>query len=293
VGLGGNIGASLLEELDGIRREDWAVLELSSFQLAHLSEGSRMPEVAVVTNFSANHLDWHGSLGAYRAAKQRLLTGQKPDDLAILNEADAEVASWSPLVRGTRLSPLSDSEIPPLGVPGKHNRANAACAAAAALGLGCPADAVRRGLTAFRSLPHRLEPLGKIRGRRFYNDSSSTTPESTIAALDALDGPTWVLVGGRDKGSDFRDLTEAIARRARGAAFYGAVGGRLYREQVARRAPARVAECETMDEALGWCWRQSRPVDSIVLSPACSSHDQFQNFQGRGEWFSRLVRGLS
>ncbi|NQT15855.1 MAG: UDP-N-acetylmuramoyl-L-alanine--D-glutamate ligase, partial [Planctomycetes bacterium] len=290
--LGGNIGASLLDELDRIGREDWVVLELSSFQLAHLSRGARMPEVAVVTSFSANHLDWHGGHREYRAAKQRLLTGQKPGDVAVLNTTDEEVARWSPLVRGTRLSLVPESEIPPLGVPGAHNRTNAVCAATAALGVGSSADAVRRGLASFATLPHRLELLRVIAGRRFYNDSSSTTPESTIAALDAVEGPTWLLVGGHDKGIDFGGLRAAITRSAQGAAFYGAVGEKLYRRQVAESRAGRFMACETIDEALRWCWRHSRPGESIVLSPACSSHDQFRNFRQRGERFSRLVRAL-
>jgi UDP-N-acetylmuramoylalanine--D-glutamate ligase len=291
--LGGNIGVGLLDQLERIARHDWVVLELSSFQLAHLGDGVRMPEVAVVTNCSPNHLHWHDGYPHYKAAKQRLLTGQKPDDLAVVNTLDPEAGSWSPLVRAKRLSLVPESEIPPLRVPGAHNRANAVCAATAALGVGCPADAVRRALASFSTLPHRLELVAAIAGRRVYDDSSSTTPESTIAALDALEGPTWLLVGGSDKGIDFSGLIEAIAQNAHGAAFYGAVGEKLYLQQVAHASDSRSTVCQTIDEALRWCWRHSRPGDSIVLSPACSSHDQFQNFQKRGERFSRLARALS
>jgi len=291
--LGGNIGTSLLDQSERIARHDWVVLELSSFQLAHLSHGVRMPEVAVVTNCTPNHLHWHDGYSRYKTAKQRLLTGQKPDDLAVLNTADREAGSWSPLVRGKQLSLVLEREIPPLRVPGRHNRANAVCAATAALGAGCAADAVGRGLASFSTLRYRLELVGAVAGRRFYNDSSSTTPESTIAALAAVEGPTWLLVGGHDKGIDFHGLTAAIAQKTRGAAFYGAVGEALYRRQVADSRVSHLTVRETMEEALGWCWQHSRPGDSIVLSPACSSQDQFQNYQERGEWFSRLVRALS
>jgi len=290
--LGGNIGTSLLDKLDEIREDHWVVLELSSFQLSHLSRGVRMPEVAVVTNCSPNHLDWHGSYAHYKAAKQRILTGQKSDDLAVLGTPDPEARSWSHLVRGRRLSPVPEAEIPPLSVPGAYNRTNAVCAAAAARGVGCTPEAVREGLASFAGLPHRLELVGVIAGRRLYDDSSSTTPEATIAALDASDGPTWLLAGGSDKGIDFGRLARTLVRHARGAALYGSVRRQLHRRIVALVPDFPCTTVETMDEALCWCWERSRPGDCIVLSPASASHDQFLNFQQRGERFIELVRAL-
>ena len=291
--LGGNIGTSLLDKLDEIGEDHWVVLELSSFQLSHLGQSVRMPEVAVVTNCSPNHLHWHGSYARYKAAKQRILTGQKPDDLAVLGTLDAEAGSWAHLVRGRRLSLVPETEIPPLSVPGAHNRTNAVCAATVAQRVGCPPEAVREGLASFSGLPHRLELLDGIGGRRFYNDSSSTTPDSTIAALHAADGPTWLLAGGSDKGIDFGRLAAAIARHARGAALYGTVRGELHRQVVALVPDFSCATVERMDEALSWCWQRSRPGDSIVLSPACASHDQFLNFQQRGARFIEQVRALA
>jgi len=287
--LGGNIGSSLLDRLDQIRPDDWVVLELSSFQLRHLGDGARVPEVAVVTNCSPNHLDWHESYAHYRAAKQRILTGQRAEDLAVLNTFDAEVAAWSPLVRGRHVPLGADDEVPPLAVPGEHNRRNASCAATTAAAVGCGSRAVRAGLAAFATLPQRLQPIGRIEGRRLYNDSSSTTPDSTIAALAALEGPVWLLAGGTDKGLDFGPLAAAVAGRACGAAFFGAVGRELHRQVAARAASFPCAAVETMRDALWWCWHRSRPGDSIVLSPACASHDQFRNFRARGEEFVALV----
>ena len=291
--LGGNIGTSLLDRLDHIGRDDWVVLELSSFQLWHLSRGVRMPEVAVVTNCSPNHLDWHQSYAHYRAAKQRILTGQGAEDLAVLNTLDAEVAAWGHLVRGRQAPLVAADEVPPLAVPGEHNRRNALCAATAAAAVGCGVEAVREGLAAFSALPHRLQPIGQLEGRRLYNDSSSTTPDSTVAGLRALEGPTWLLAGGSDKGIDFRPLTAAIAERVCGAAFYGAVRNELRRQVVARAPSLPCTAVETMRDALSWCWQRSRPGDSIVLSPACASHDQFQNFRQRGEKFVALIDGLA
>lgn len=291
--LGGNLGASLLEQLEQIDAGDWVVLELSSFQLAHLNPGARLPELAVVVNCTPNHLDWHGRFEDYVAAKQRILTGQKADALAVLNTRDAEVSRWGRLVRGRQLALLPPAAIPPLQTPGEHNRANALCAATAAAGVGCSADAIRRGLGAFSGLPQRLEWFAVLGGRRFYNDSTATTPESTIAALETLEGGVWLLAGGSDKGIDLRPLAAAVVRRARGAAFFGAVRQRLRELALASRPNFPCVALETLAEALRWCWQQSGPGESVVLSPACASYDQFQNFRQRGEVFAELVRRLS
>ena len=224
--LGGNIGGSLLDDLPHMTPDDWVVLEISSFQLWHFgfctphalreasAHGVCRIHGAVVTGCSPNHLDWHASFADYVAAKQRILAGQTPDDFAVLNTLDAEVASWLPMVRGraiemvesTRHTPCADPahgvcglrfDLPPLSVPGEHNRINAACAAAAAAAAGCADSDIRRGLEMFRGLPQRLERIATIDGRRFYNDSTATTPESTTAALRSLDAPVAASSGAR------------------------------------------------------------------------------------------------
>lgn len=288
--LGGNIGHSLLDDLPRMTPDDWVVLELSSFQLWHLSPHARPVAVAIVTSCTPNHLNWHPGYEHYVAAKQRLLTLQTPQGQAVLNTSDAEVSRWTCLVRGALLAPLPDAEIPPLGVPGRHNRSNAALAAAAALGVGCTPGAVRAGLTQFSGLGQRLELTATVAGRRLYNDSAATTPESTIEALRSLPKPLWLLAGGTDKGADLAALFAAIAEHAHGAAFFGAVGPRLHAE-LARRSPA-LPSCDvpTLADALAWCWQHSQPGDSIVLSPGFSSHDQFTNYRHRGEHFDELVR---
>jgi UDP-N-acetylmuramoylalanine-D-glutamate ligase len=150
--LGGNIGCSLLDDVERMSPGDWVVLELSSFQLWHLSPGCRVPEIAVVTNCTPNHLNWHPTFSHYAAAKQRILSGQQPGDLAVLNTGDDVVARWDRLVRGRVLAPLPLHDLPPLAVPGEHNRINAACAAAAAVAIGCRSEAIRDGLRSFRGL---------------------------------------------------------------------------------------------------------------------------------------------
>ena len=322
--LGGNIGGSLLEELPQMTPDDWVVLEISSFQLWHF--GVRTPHapredsahrvcrihVAVVTGCSPNHLDWHASFADYVAAKQRIFSGQTLDDVAVLNMTDAEVASWLPLIRGraievgegsSRHAPCADSaqgvcrlqweELPALSAPGEHNRRNAACAAAAAAAAGCTTSNIFRGLSAFRGLPQRLERIAEIDGRLFYNDSTATTPESTIAALRALDGPVWLLAGGKSKGFDFQRLAAEIARRARGAAFFGSARRDLLEHVAAANPSFCCSGVETMAEALDWCWRRSRPGEIVLLSPACASTDQFRNFRQRGEQFAESVHRLA
>ena len=291
--LGGNIGRSLLGELGRIQAEDVVVLELSSFQLFHLSADARFPEVAVVTNCRANHLDWHRDLEHYTRAKQRLIAEQAQDGVAVLNSTAPELDSWPALCRGQVLREFADHEIPPLQSAGQHNRANAACAAAAATALGCTSGAVERGLRNYAGLPHRMQFVAELSGRRFYDDSAATTPESTIAALRGLDEPVWLMAGGASKGGDFGALANAITKLARGAAFYGRCRHEL-RDRVADCAATPFASqtVEHLDDAAEWCFRRSRAGEAIVLSPGCSSLDQFRDFRERGLRFVEAVSAL-
>lgn len=291
--LGGNIGHSLLADLPQMTPSDSVVLELSSFQLFWLSSKARWPHVAVITNCTANHLDWHGAMEKYVAAKRRLIEFQPRDGCAVLNADDPLVANWQNRVRGRVLMVDGDQDLPPLRLPGRHNRRNAACAAAAARAVGCSSQAIRRGLADFSGLPHRLELVAEIEERRFYNDSMATTPESVMAAVDAFGDGAWLLVGGHDKGCDYAPLAARLARDARGVACYGAAREKisaLIAGQPSRRCA--LASFTTLEEAFGWCWSQSRAGEAIVLSPACASYDQFRDYRHRGETFAAHVRAL-
>lgn len=293
--LGGNLGGSLLEQLPGIGPDDWVVLEISSFQLWHFTPQVRMPRIAVVTGCTANHLDWHGTFVEYAAAKQRIVVEQTAQDVAVLNGFDGEAASWSRLARGQAIL-VGDSclgALPALPVAGRHNRINAACAAAAATAARCTPDEIRRGLELFEPLPQRLEPLADVDGRRFFNDSTATTPESTMAALRSIDLPVWLLAGGKNKGCRFDRLVAEIVQRARGAAFFGTAADELRLRTATCRADFDCTAVATMEDALQWCWSRSQPGEAIVLSPACASTDQFRNFQQRGNRFAELVRELA
>lgn len=291
--LGGNIGRSLLPEIDAIGPDDWVVLELSSFQLHWLSPAARFPELAIVTNCAPNHLDWHPTWNHYRAAKQRLLTEQPTSCCAVLGESDEEVVSWRNLMRGKCLLPWDDSDVPALVIAGTHNRRNAACAAAVAEWIGCEPDGIRAALSNFAGLPHRLQWVAEASGRRFYNDSKATTPEAAAAALEALIGPVWLLAGGSDKGSDLTPMVRATATLACGAALFGTTGPGLQQRITEHHPSLPCTAVATMQEAFEWCLAHSRTGDAILLSPGCASLDQFRDYAERGERFVQLVRACA
>jgi UDP-N-acetylmuramoylalanine--D-glutamate ligase len=246
----------------------------------------------VVTNCSPNHLDWHPDYDDYRRAKQRLVTQLPADGAAVLNLDDAEVAAWRPLVRAQLAAPFANDAIPVLSIPGGHNRQNARLAAAAAAIAGASARAIAEGLAGFQGLAHRLERVAQIAGRTFYNDSLATTPESAQVALQAFEAPVWLLAGGSDKGADFAELAGVVARRAKGSAFYGQTGSRLAALVRSHQPRGEVCEAATLAQAFQWAWSRSSPGEVILLSPACASFDQFQNFAERGQAFRAMAAAL-
>jgi UDP-N-acetylmuramoylalanine--D-glutamate ligase len=179
-----------------------------------------------------------------------------------------------------------------LQLAGEHNRCNAQCAAAAVRAVGCHETSIREALSTFGGLPHRMELVRETAGRRFINDSMATTPESTIAALHAAKRPTWLLAGGHSKGADFSSLGEAVSQYARGAAFFGAARDELQAslESASHNTPHIVVE--TLDEAVTWCYANSRTGDDLLLSPACASYDQFTDYEHRAATFVELVELL-
>lgn len=319
VRLGGNIGGSLLPVVDDIGPNDWTVLELSSFQLHDLNRIPSSPEVAVVTNFAPNHLDWHGGVDEYRHAKQTIVRWQCPDGISVLNDDDPEISQWcfhghcfrfggrdtgkpgvfrvrDELVLRDESGAATTTPVwSDLPLRGEHNLRNAMAAAAAAVALGVPATSIERGLRSFEPLPHRLQFVGECRGRRFYNDSLATTPESAIAALEAFEEPVVLLAGGSDKGVDLSDFAACIAARAKAVALMGdtaeALGLLIASQRTSERPVAR--ECRSFEETFAWALEHSSAGDTILLSPGCASFGWFRNFAERGERFQRLVNELA
>jgi UDP-N-acetylmuramoylalanine--D-glutamate ligase len=243
-----------------------------------------------------NHLDWHGTWEHYVAAKQRLLLHLPPDGFAVLNPNDAEVVHWRPKCQNANLDLQLSETVLPLRVPGGHNRINAACAATMAKQLAVDDKTIARALAGFAGLPHRLRIVTEVAGRRFYNDSKSTTPAATIAALNAMDRPTWLLLGGADKETDWSGFVEETIPRIKGVVVFGSVSSKLYelfcRVDEVSRKPFPCFRCDIMAEALACAWQNSTAGQAILLSPACPSTDQFRDFAHRGEEFERLVQIL-
>jgi UDP-N-acetylmuramoylalanine--D-glutamate ligase len=287
--LGGNLGGTLLSSLEDIERGDLIVLELSSAMLHWLGELEWSPRVAVVTNLAENHVDWHGTFEAYAAAKRQIWASQRPGrDYLVCG--DASTAAWaadapSALTVVTDHDPPSDDvELP---VPGAHNRRNARVAVAAS-SVAADADAPRLAatLTSFRGLPHRLQLVVERDGCRFYDDSKSTTPAATELAVAAFGDPTQVhlIAGGYDKNIDLSPVAELSTRLA-GLYTIGVTGPGL----AAMSTGENVHSCQTLETAVATALSRMRPGDTLLLSPACASWDQFTNYEERGRAFASAL----
>ncbi len=318
--LGGNMGRSLLLEAEAIRPEDQVVLEISSFQLDNLASLGRGPHGAILTNLRPNHLDRHGTMEQYAAAKASILRFQKPGDFAVLNADDPEFGRWGDRVRGTtawfsrrstpargawldgdRLTLVKEGRMVPVlarsevVLPGAFNVENLLAAFAAAQEMGAEPDEMAAVARAFRGVEHRLQLVCEAGGVRYYNDSIATNPDSTIAALDAVRGRIVWIGGGSDKGIPFDELAAAIADRGlRLAVLVGATAPAI--EQALRAVGERcppISRAAAFDEAVTLAHQAAAPGDAVLLSPACASFDSFRNFAERGRRFTLRVLELT
>ena len=317
--VGGNIGNPLIEQVDQIDEDDLVVLELSSFQLELMT---RSPQIAAILNITPNHLDRHGSMQAYIAAKSRILRFQHAGDVAILNRDDP--GSWS-LAENLKSDLISFGFQKPdskqngtyiykdaiwlqlgreslkmlplewIQLPGRHNIANvlAACAIAAAASLALPA--IQTAIEEFTGIPHRLEFIRNINGVDWYNDSIATAPERTMAAIAAFEGPLVLLLGGRDKNLPWEDLAQLIQRRVRAVVLFGEAAGLIEKALGAVKKGETlqvISRCNTLEEAVQAAAKLAQPGDTVLLSPGCTSFDAFKDFEERGEYFRKLVNAL-
>jgi len=317
--VGGNIGNPLIEQVDQIDEDDLVVLELSSFQLELMT---RSPQIAAILNITPNHLDRHGSMQAYIAAKSRILRFQHAGDVAILNRDDPgswslaehlksdlisfgfqkpdskqngtyiyKDAIWLQLGRESlKMLPLEWIQL-----PGRHNIANvlAACAIAAAASLALPA--IQTAIEEFTGIPHRLEFIRNINGADWYNDSIATAPERTMAAIEAFEGPLVLLLGGRDKNLPWDDLSQLIHQRVRAVVLFGEAAGLIEKALGAVKKGETlqvISRCNTLEEAVQAAAKLAQPGDTVLLSPGCTSFDAFKDFEERGEYFRKLVNAL-
>ena len=290
--VGGNIGGSLLSVLADIRDDHVVVAELSSFQLDDLPLAGISPHVAVVTNLQPNHLDRHGTMEAYSAAKKNIFAYQRPDDVLVLNRADSALREWAGEAPG-KVDWFDPADEPfELIVPGAHNQANAQAAWAAARQFGIDRAMAAEALATFRGLPHRLEFVAERHDVRYVNDSKCTTPAGTMVALKAFD--SWrcvVIVGGSDKGADFGELAGALARGAKGVVVMGQTAPKILKALAAQAAGGDMLIRETTDlaSAVAAAEGLAEAGDVILLSPACASYDQFENYEQRGRAFIEIV----
>jgi len=306
--VGGNIGIPPTAMVESSREDQWNVLELSSFQLATTS--NLHARIAAILNISENHLDWHGSMAAYIEAKGRILRGQTAADLAVLNLDDSVSASYAAQTPArvawfsTRQAVsggvwLSDGQLlldgeafmaaKDVPLPGQHNLENVLAAARMAREAGASLEAIARGVESFEAVEHRLEFIRTRLGVRYYNDSKATTPAATLKSIAALEGPLWIILGGKDKGLNFTPLREPLAGRTRAILLVGQDAGKIA-GQLASVAP--LEQMGTIDAAVRFAAQRAEAGDIILLAPACTSWDQFQNFEERGRFFKTVVREL-
>ena len=313
VAVAGNVGRPLSSLAGEIDAGATVICEASSFQLE--DSVAFAPECAVFLNLAPDHLDRHGDLGAYLAAKLRIFANQGNDDLAIYNADDPFLADVDlggcarriafchgagpdcevALAEGTI---FHDGEpllaVDELGLLGEHNATNAMAAAAAALSMGLDRAAVREGLRSFSGVPHRLEPVAEIDGVRFVNDSKATNVASATVGLRAFEGGVHAILGGSEKGEPYAPLLDPVRERCVACYLTGASAGRLA-EALAPAIEAGVALhlCEDLEEAVRRAAAAADPGETVLLSPACASFDAFENFERRGERFRELVEALS
>jgi UDP-N-acetylmuramoylalanine--D-glutamate ligase len=304
----GNIGRPLADVALGAHAPAWLAVEASSFQLHDCP--ALTPAAGVLTNLSPDHLDRYPSLEAYYDDKQRLFRNAGEGSRWVSNGDDAAVVAMTQGVPGTHQRFSLDVTVADAwydrkagwlvvrGMPllrrrdlqllGDHNVLNA-LAAALAVPAGTDRDRIVDALRAFRALHHRLEPVGEVDGVLWVNDSKSTTVASTRSAVAAMDRPVVLLVGGRDKGGDFRDLAPALAG-ARGVIAYGEAGGRIAAE-LDGLVPV-VREGSDFAAIMARARRTARAGDAVLLAPACSSFDMFRNAEERGTIFRTIVEGM-
>ena len=309
--LAGNIGTPLIACIDSMNDDTWTVAELSSFQLELID--SFRPNIGVFLNLTPDHLDRHHTLEAYGAAKARLFENQTGEDAAVLNADDAATTQYAPslprvywfsrkqrvaqgaYVRGEEIVFRQDGreeallKLEDIPLAGAHNVENVLAAAAATRLAGASPSSIAKGVRSFAGVEHRLEFVSEIAGVRYYNDSKATNVDATLKALDAFPGRILIILGGKDKGSDYTVLQKPLREKAILALLIGAAAEKI-ETQIA--GSVAIERAETLDRAIEIASHAAQRGDVVLLAPACASFDQFQNYEHRGRVFKDLVRQL-
>jgi UDP-N-acetylmuramoylalanine--D-glutamate ligase len=307
--VGGNIGTPPSSMVKSSAPDRWNVLELSSFQLETMY--SFQADIAVALNVTPDHLDRHHTLENYIAAKRRLFEEQVRGDFAVLNADDPICVSYTshtkaspvwfslerPVDSGAWLENgeirydgqcvMSVSDIP---LRGRHNVQNVMAAAIAARLAGASLEQIAAAVRTFPGVEHRLEFVRELDGVAYYNDSKATNVDATLKAIDAFPGGLWIILGGKDKNSDYTVLRQPLREKSRAALLIGAAAMKI-EEQL--NGAIRIEHSGTLKNAVETGWREAAPGETVLLAPACASFDQFQNYEHRGRVFKELVNGLS
>jgi UDP-N-acetylmuramoylalanine--D-glutamate ligase len=306
--VGGNIGTPPCAMVATSADAQWNVLELSSFQLE--TTATFHARIGAALNLTPDHLDRHYTLENYSEMKARLFTHQRAQDFAVLNADDSICRTYAGRGAGSpawfsstqMVSPgafldngqiildgrplMNATEVPLRGV---HNLENTMAAAVIASLAGATHEQIRAAVMTFPGVEHRLEFVRETGGVAWYNDSKATNVDATLKAIAAFDGGLWIILGGKDKNSDYTPLASALATKARAALLIGAAA-----EKIATQLHGAIPliQCGTLAAAVEHAHAHAAPGDTVLLAPACASFDQFQNFEHRGRVFKQLVKEL-
>jgi UDP-N-acetylmuramoylalanine--D-glutamate ligase len=309
--VGGNIGVPVVDLIDQSREGGWSVLEVSSFQL----ESTQLfhPKIAVILNITPDHLDRHGTFENYAMAKERIFQAQTTEDALVLNALNPRAAAASerstapvywfsvegPVPQGAwvehdqvvfqpSLHAPSEPILPLDSIPlkGQHNVENVLAAVTAARLAGVPAETIAKAVLAFRAVEHRLEYVATLNGVEYYNDSKATNVDAAAKAIAAFPAGIHLILGGKDKNSNYADLSELLRKRVKTVYTIGSAAQKI-ESQIRGMTP--LVSCETLDKAVAAAMQAARPSEVVLLSPACSSFDQFENYEHRGRVFKQLV----
>jgi UDP-N-acetylmuramoylalanine--D-glutamate ligase len=306
--VGGNIGTAPADMVESSRPDQWNVLELSSFQLETIE--TFRASIATCLNLTQNHLDRHHTFENYVNAKARLFENQAPDDLAVLNADDPVTVTFAQRTKaktvwfsGThrvsgawldgdliRMKGSILLNVQDLRLRGRHNYENVMAAALMARRAGATLEQIAIAAATFAPVEHRLEFVREIDGVAYYNDSKATSVDATLKAIDAFPGKLWIILGGKDKGSDYFALSQPLGAKARAVLLIGAAAPKIAQQLY---GTLLLIPCGTLAAAVDNASRSAAPGDTVLLAPACSSFDQFDNFEHRGRVFKDLVNALA
>ncbi|WP_254059417.1 UDP-N-acetylmuramoyl-L-alanine--D-glutamate ligase [Granulicella sp. L46] len=312
--VGGNIGRPVTAMVEESTPESWSVLEVSSFQLETVE--TFKPRIALVLNITPDHLDRHGTFEAYAALKARITEFQTAEDFLILNGEDKETqliaaktmaqVYWfsgrRPMKRGAFVHGESILFVPREGakpepvmpvaeisLAGAHNVENVLAAVCAARLAGVESETIRAAVREFKAVEHRLEFVREVGDVRYYNDSKATNVDATMKAVEAFAGGIHLILGGKDKGSDYRVLEPFLRERVKTVITIGSAAEKIERQL---DGVVKIERAETLQRAVAFAHEAAVAGDTVLLAPACASFDQFENYEQRGRVFKELVQGL-